>query len=163
MSRATIKDVELAILKAIRDDSALSYVPDAQVQTVSARNVDFATNRIIIHPPAVLVYYPGGTYEPVTTPLKRYRADYRFILLALVRNLRSDEAAKHGGPAPGEKGAYDLLEDLKLLFAGKELALPSPARATTVLARDELIEAERGLFLYELELALRNALWDAVG
>ena len=163
MSKATIKDVEAAILKAVEDDASISaYVKKEQVQTVSERNVNFATEEIIIVAPAVLVMYMGGAYDSQTVQLKKYRAEYRFLLLAVVQNLRSAEAAKFGTDT--QKGAYDLLEDLKQLFAGKQLALPAPARALTRLVGDSLegIGPDRK-FVYGLEIMTTATIWDAAG
>lgn len=160
MSKARIDDLEASILSTISGDAAISaYIPANQVQALSQLNMDFASEQIVILPPAVLVYYEGGSYDPKTLTWKLNVAEERFVLLAVARNLRGAKQAKEGGVGT-ERGAYDILEDLKAVFAGKKL---TPATDVDVFCRLASIGFEgvsaNGSFVYALHIVARG-LWD---
>jgi len=160
MSKARIDDIEAAIIAAIQADAVLAaYIPANQVQTLGERNVDFRNEQIIIAPPAVLVYYTGGTYQPKTNNWKLNLADEPFALFAVARNLRGAKEAKQGGPG-SEKGAYEMLEDLKTLFAGKQLTVATGVNVACRLARTgfEGLGAN-GSMVYRLEIVCQG-IWD---
>jgi len=160
MSKARIDDIEAAIIAAIQADPTLSaYIPANQVQTLSERNVDFRNEQVIILPPAVLVYYLGGNYQPKTNTWKLNLADEPFALLAVARNLRGAKDAKEGGVG-GEKGAYEILEDLKTLFAGKQLTVAVGVNVSCRLvgAAFEGLGAN-GSLVYSLQIICQG-IWD---
>lgn len=158
MGKPRIDDIEAAVIQAIRDDAALAYIADHQVQTLGERNVDFRAEQIIVVPPAVLVFYLGGRYRAQTTELALYDAVEPFLLVAVARNLKGAAEAKRGTTA--EKGAYDIVEDLKSLFAGKKLAVAPGAdvRCELVGVSFEGVN-QANHWAYGLEIHARG-IWD---
>lgn len=59
--------------------------------------------------PAAFVVYDRGEYSHKVSSVQD--RDMVFNVLVVVRNLRGDEAARHG--VAGEKGVYDVLEDVR--------------------------------------------------
>ena len=162
MSKARIDDIEVAIRKAIQDDETItSYVPKHQIQSIGEREIDFKSGEMLVVPPAVLTLYLGGAYEAKNVTETVYHAREPFLLLAVVANLRGVEAAKEGGVSQ-ERGAYDLLEDLKTLFAGKR---PTVATGVDVLIsiRNVGFEGinEQRHYTYTLEI-LADGIWSNV-
>jgi len=151
MSQARIHDVEAAILAALKEAAPTLEVPTANIQTVSSANVDFAREQVIINAPAILLIYLGGSYEPENDTWHLYNARYSFLLQLVVEGLRGGQATREGTPT--EMGAYELIEGLKRIFAGRKLELPEGAAAYCRLMPDEYNGTdERGRFLYSLEI-----------
>lgn len=151
MGKPRIDDIEAAIIAAIQADANMSYIPDVQVQTIGQRTVDFAREQIIVVPPAVLIAYTGANYRAINTPLTGYSIAERFLLIAVAANTRGAGAAKRGSGV--DKGAYDILENLKTLFAGKKLTVDTNQLLWTKLlgVTFEGIN-EAGHFCYGLEI-----------
>lgn len=162
MSKARIDDIEAAIVSTIREDAALSAsLAPSQVQTLEARGIDFDSGQIIVVPPAVLVLYLGGAYEAKNITRTVYEAREPFLLLAVVENLRGPAEAKRGGVG-SERGAYDLIEELKTLFAGKRLTVATGVDVLLSLANVTFEGVNRNHhFIYGLEVTA-SGVWDNV-
>jgi hypothetical protein len=159
MGKPRIDDIEAAIIAAIQDDANMSYIPDDQVQTLSQRTVDFAREQIVVVPPAVLLAYTGGAYLPQNIPLTAYSIAERFLLIAVAANTRGAGEAKRGSGA--DKGVYDILENLKSIFAGRKLTVDIDRAVWTKLVgvTFEGIN-EAGHFCYGLEIEVGAMTWD---
>ncbi len=162
MSKARIHHIEAAILQAVRDDAAITrYVPRHQVQTLDRRGVDFASGQIVVAPPAVLVFYLGGTYQARTVTGKSYAAREPFLLLAVAENLRGTGEAKRGA-MKSEKGAYELIDDLKTLLAGRKLTVASGVDVYCFLSNVSFEGINpNGHYVYGIEVEARGN-WDNV-
>ncbi|HIE9900511.1 TPA: DUF1834 family protein [Klebsiella pneumoniae] len=75
--------------------------------------------------PGVWVTFGGiqGT-ELLGTTRNKWRDTGRFVVIAGARNVRSDESTRHGGPAFGEVGTYQLVYAIRRLLARQDLGLP---------------------------------------
>ena len=162
MSKARIDDIEQAIIDAINGDTNLAYVSKGQVQTLDQRGIDFSSGQIVVLPPAVLVLYLGGTYSSRNINNSHYTALEPFLLLAVTANLRGAAEAKRGG-IDSEKGAYDLVEDLKTLFGGKKLTVATGVDVYCSLSNVsfEGINPTRH-FVYGLEITVKGE-WNNNG
>ena len=160
MSKARIDDIEAAIVSTVQSDRTIaSYVPRRQVQTLEARGVDFESGQIIVVPPAVLILYLGGNYEGKNITQTVYEAREPFLLLAVVENLRGAAEAKRGGVGQ-ERGAYELIEDLKTLVAGKRLTVATGVDVLLALQNVTFEGVNRNQhFIYGLEVEARGV-WD---
>lgn len=153
MGKPRIDELEQAILDAIKADAALAaYVKPEQVQTLSRQGFDFASEQFVLAPPAVLVFYAGGPHEDRNIKGDQYRHCASFILMAVAANLRGAGEARRGFGT--DKGAYDIVDDLRNLFAGKELELPSliGVKPLCFLRSVGFEAAQDGLVVYSLEI-----------
>lgn len=158
MSQPEVGPIEAAIIAAIQASAALSYVPDEQVQPVSERTVDLESVEILVSPPAVLTWYLGGQYDPTTVDAHQYAASERFLLIAVAENLRGTAEARSG--ALGDKGVFEMLADLKDLFAGLKLAIGDTRPITCWLVGTTVEGRTReGYHCYGLEIEFRGP-WD---
>jgi len=112
-----LAEIENAILEAIR--GSFTYLRTCEV--ASARDFDAEGNLIVI-PPAVLVMYGGAEGLAKDVRGLSYQANPRWVLLAAASNLRGALEEKQGDAASGDKGVYDILDDLRALLAGKLLS-----------------------------------------
>lgn len=69
--------------------------------------------------PAVYVVYQGGPFT-LTTGDTQYENTI-FSLIAVARNVRSDESARHG--KDGVKGVYEILNDIRKYITNNNLGL----------------------------------------
>jgi len=69
--------------------------------------------------PAVYVVYQGGPFT-LTTGDTQY-ADTVFSLIAVARNVRADESARHG--RDGVVGVYEILDDIRQYMTNNDLGL----------------------------------------
>ena len=161
MGNPTIAAIEDALIAAIRQADALAYVPDPQVQTLSLRGVDFDQEAIIVIPPAVLVAYVGGGYEPHDNTLHKHVVRHRFLLIAVAENLRGNRQAKEGDEL-GTPGAYGILDDLADLFAGRRIEFAGARRTYCRLAGTSFEGINpNGHFAYGLEIEV-HGVWDNI-
>ncbi|HCJ2455789.1 TPA: phage protein Gp37, partial [Klebsiella pneumoniae] len=74
--------------------------------------------------PGVWVTFGGiqGS-ELLSTAGNKWRDTGRFVVIAGARSVRSDEATRHGGPAFGEIGTYQLVYAIRRLLARQDLGL----------------------------------------
>lgn len=160
MGKPRIDELEQAVIDAIKADATLSgYLKT--VAALSRSNLDFSTERFIGVPPMVLVFYAGGEHESRNVVANAYRHPARFTLYAAASNLRSDDAGRRG--ALGEKGCYDLLDDLRQLFAGTELTLPSNSgvKPYATLGAVAPAQIQDDMAVYSMEIHVM-AHWDKI-
>jgi phage gp37-like protein len=106
-----LAEIENAIIELVKTN--LAYLA-GNVQVATQENFDSEGNIIAI-PPAVLVIYAGAEGSPADVRGLTYGAKFRWLVAAGASNLRGPLEAKQGDAAAGEKGAYDLLDDLRAL------------------------------------------------
>lgn len=162
MGKPRIDDIEEAIIAAIQNASTMSYVQDEQVQTFAQRTIDFQNEQLIVNPPAVIVHYLGGRYVPEEVTKHRHSIAERWILVAVALNLRGSEEARLGG-VDGETGVYEILEDLKAIFAGLKLTVDTDKNVYCHLVGTTFEGiASDGAFAYGLEIEVGGTTWDNV-
>lgn len=163
MGKPRIDEIEQALIDAINADATISgYIKSNQVHILSERTLNFESGQLVVVPPAILIFYAGGAHESLEATKTLYRHRGRYFLIAAAQNLRGAKEAKLGGVG-SEKGAYDVIEDLRLLFAGKELSLPSSTGVKPIcILGDVAFEGtQRDLVAYSLELVV-DSHWDKV-
>jgi len=150
-----LAEIEDALLDALRTAPVLSYL--RTVEPVSERSFDFARGDFIVVPPAVLSFFLAGPLRSRDLTARTYDYNPRLLLFAVARNLRGVAEEKLGGPAAGEIGAYQLLDDLKAALAGLRLTLASGGFQPQVELAAEQLEAFTPNFsVYSLEVAVRG-------
>jgi len=103
----TIEQIEDAIIDTLKADGTLaSYVKT--FDRLPWERADEA-EALVKRYPALLVAYAGGDDDSGLTAVCDHKG--RFAVWCCARNLRSPSAAARG-PAAGEKGVYDLLNDV---------------------------------------------------
>src|SRR3990172_8819120 len=89
MAKPRLDDIEDAIIAAINADATLSaYIKSNQVQALGERGVDFARQQIVVAPPAILLFYTGGSHRARNINLTGYEHEGRWALSAVAGNLR---------------------------------------------------------------------------
>ncbi|MDY4388567.1 MULTISPECIES: DUF1834 family protein [Pectobacterium] len=73
--------------------------------------------------PAVWVTFGGvqGT-KNANVGKRKYEVTGRFVVIVGERSVRSEEASRHGGPHIGEVGTYRMVEAVRRLLSGQDLA-----------------------------------------
>lgn len=123
MSKPRIKDIQIAVVNAIKDSTALSWIPDDQIQEASDRNIDFINQEIIVTAPAVIVLYTGAGYQARNTNKTKYDIYEKFLLIAVAENRRGIAESLQGSDIPNEYGVLEIIEGLKDAFAGVRLTV----------------------------------------
>lgn len=94
-----------------------------EVRTYSGE-LDGEPARVARQLPAVWVTFGGITgSELLTTARNKWRDKARFVVIVATRNVRSDEATRHGGAAQDEVGSYDLIYAVRRLLARQDIGL----------------------------------------
>ena len=103
----TVEDIEDAIVSTLKADTIL----DNYVRTIDRLPWERADelDKLVKLYPALLVAYAGGKDDSSTSDIVYHVG--RFVVLCCAKNLRSPSAALRG-PESGEKGVYDLLQDV---------------------------------------------------
>ena len=158
MSKARIDDIETAVIAYIALDTLMNGV---QVEGISANNADFAAERLIVTPPAVLVHYAGGNPQAGTADWHLYSVEERFTLYIVASALRDSASARQG--VATERGAYQMIEDLRTIFAGRQLFLQSGGGpAWCRFAESRFLEFdEQGNAIYALDVIVKG-IWEGV-
>ena len=160
MGKPRIDEIEQAIIDAITNDPTMKGYIKGKVQTLSERNTDFSREQFIVNPPQVLVFLSGGSHSQDTIEGTMYRNPLTFLLVALARNMRGPDAARRGSGS--DVGTYDILDDLRTLFAGKILTLATLGSANApicLLGAINFESAQKNQMAYSLEIIV-NADWD---
>lgn len=162
MARPTIAELEQAVIDAVKADQTIQGYLQARVETLSERVFDWKTQSFVARLPLVAVFYAGGSYRQREVTGRLYTQDCSVILVAAAENLRGPAEARRGfGSKPG---CLDIIEDLRRLFAGKELTLASNTGVKPVcfLGSDQPELTRAGQAAWSLELRVQ-AHWDAAG
>ncbi|MGK3122911.1 DUF1834 family protein [Candidatus Pantoea formicae] len=87
--------------------------------------LDGEAANVIRQLPAVWVTFGGiqGS-ELLSTARNKWRDRARFVVIVGTRNVRSDEASRHGGAAHSEVGSYPLVYAVRRLLGRQDLGLP---------------------------------------
>ncbi|MCE5334267.1 MAG: DUF1834 family protein [Desulfobacteraceae bacterium] len=93
-------------------------------------------------PAAFLVYKRGAYSQQLSGALDR---DMVFGVIVAVRNLKGDSAVRHG--AAGEKGVYDVLEDVLNSLSGQACGM---AIDPLLPVSEEALTGRRDFALYEI-------------
>ena len=157
MTRPGIDLIEAKLILALQGSTDLSTIPDTQIMSVD-RGVDFDKWEVVIAPPAILVQYDGGGYEPKNTDDSAYRIVERFTLVAVGAALSGIGAAK--------QGVYDILEDLKVaIVANRKLSLAADKsiflRLVGIVVFDNLFYSF-GCAAYGLTIEAYGSTWDYI-
>lgn len=107
--------------------------------------------------PAAWVTFGGVLKTENTNVTKRkYTTHGRFVVIVGDRNLRSENAARLGGPGFGEVGTYRLVAAVRRLLSGQDMALPIkhliPGRVRT-LFNTQVEKAALSVFACEFDTA----------
>lgn len=105
--------------------------------------------------PAVwVVFNTEATPKPIGTANDKWRVDTSFLVMAATRNLRGEKFTRHGVNASIEVGAYQIIEDLRLLLLGQDLNLdiarftPGPVKS---VFNKKLLNQTMAVFAMELK------------
>jgi len=121
MGKPRIGDIEAAIIALLQTSATLSYIVDAQIRPADG-GIDYENLEIVLGDLGILVQYDGGDYKATNHNQTAYAVDERFTLIVVAQNLRGAAAARTG--VAGEKGVYDILEDLKaVIVIGRKLTV----------------------------------------
>jgi len=131
-----LAEIENAILDLVKAN--LPYLNDNAL-TASTRDFD-EDGSIVAAPPAVLAVFTGSAISPAS--VRGLASNYapRWIMLAGASNLRGSMEEKQGDPAGGEKGVYDILDDLRALLGGRKLEFESGGQGVVYLRGEELAQ-----------------------
>jgi phage gp37-like protein len=118
----TIGAIENAILARVRAASE-SGVLGYRLRTVTTYQGEFEEQMIaelVAQFPAAWVVFAG---EEPAEKIGRgvWKCRPTFVVVAGARNLRNEQARRHG--APGEPGSYQILQDLRALLIDQDLGL----------------------------------------
>jgi phage gp37-like protein len=134
-----LAEIENAILDLVKAN--LPYLNDMAVPVADEHFDDL--DNIIAPVPAVLAAFTGSEIMPAT--VRGLANDYAPIwkLAAGASNLRGSAEEKQGDPAGGEKGVYDILDDLRALLGGRKLEFESGGVGVVYLRGEELAQFSR--------------------
>lgn len=110
----TIEQAIITRLMALSASGALGYSL-RQIKTYGGELKDQSARAKIADFPSLWLAFEGGRFDQPMNASDR--STLRFVLLVGTRNLRNEQAARHGGAA-GEVGAYQILMDMAGLLAG---------------------------------------------
>lgn len=107
--------------------------------------------------PAAWVTFGGiQKTENVNLTKRKYKSFGRFVVIVGDRNLRSENAARLGGPGVGEVGTYRLVTAVRRLLSGQDMTLPIqhliPGRVRT-LFNTKVEAAALSVFACEFDTA----------
>jgi hypothetical protein len=110
MGKPRIGDIETAIIQLLQRADDLYYIADEQIRPADG-GIDYENLEIVLGDLGILVQYDGGAYKSHGHDKSGYEIEERWTLIAVAQNLRGSAEAKIG--IAGEKGVYDILEDVK--------------------------------------------------
>lgn len=123
-----IADIETAMLDAIKA-ADFGY----QLGTVAGycgeldgneQGGDQFMGQMALKFPVVWVIFNGDDkVTPVGTANDRWRVDAGFLVIVVARNVRGQQFTRHSANADQEVGAYQIIEDLRLLLLGQDFDL----------------------------------------
>lgn len=113
----TITEIEQAIISRLRDQIAYLRTVGSIAEFL-ADDIDSIEEYAPLCPAAFVVYDHGDFNHKMSGVQDR---EMIFNVLVVVRNLRGDSAARHG--AAGEKGVYDVLEDVRSALSDQACGL----------------------------------------
>ncbi|EFG7849503.1 DUF1834 family protein [Shigella sonnei] len=156
-----ISRIELAICERLRRGMG-RMVRDVESY---GGQMDGEPQEIIRQLPAIWVTF-GGIQQTENTNVTRnkYTTHGRFVVIVGDRNLRSEPAARMGGPHADEVGTYRLVHAVRRLLSGQDMDLPIghfvPGRVRT-LFNTQVEAAAMSVFACEfdtkwIEHALEN-------
>ncbi|MBE2895458.1 DUF1834 family protein [Pasteurellaceae bacterium HPA106] len=118
----------------------------------------------LLNLPAVLVTYGGSRFERMGVSARSYRikASDKFIVIVLVRSLRSEKAGRHGGVTEREIGANQLISAVKRLLINQTLGqLVEPIEIAEVRALFNQAPVQNSaLTAYAIEFDIRYSQSD---
>lgn len=162
MGAPSINAIEAALMELVRADATLStYIESRCVGSIES-GVDFDNMEIILDGCGVLFSYDGAAYESRNHDQSAYSVEERWTLIAVAPALRGLEAGKMG--VLGERGVYDILEDLKgTIVKGRKLLLSTGKTVYLELIGSIVIEDlfyRFGLAALGLQIKAKCATWD---
>jgi phage gp37-like protein len=130
-----LAEIEDAILAAVKND--LPYLH--AVETAGTQH--FAQDgSILATPPAVLSVFAGSAISQPSIRGLSNSYNPRFLLLAGASNLRGSAEERKGDATSGDKGVYDILDDLRKSMGGRKLTFASGGGGLVVLHSEELAQ-----------------------
>ncbi len=136
----TIKQIEDAILNALRNSQSLKNMNVRKIETYSGDPEDLV-KQVTLYPTIKVVF--SEEYWDIETQ-STFNRNIKFTLLIGARSLRGTEEVKRK-----EGGIYDILEEVYSILAGKDLGLNITA-IEILLGR--AMYAEKGFFLYGVDI-----------
>lgn len=103
----TVTDVENAIIARLRSEIPYLRTCGSLAEFLASDIEQIEELAPLL--PAAYVVYGGGRFDHKMSGIQDRRMT--FLVVVVVRNLRDNEAVRHG--RAGEKGIYDLLEDVR--------------------------------------------------
>ncbi|WP_155020188.1 DUF1834 family protein, partial [Enterobacter hormaechei] len=114
-----ITDIEKAIVERLRKGMGRM----AKNVRSYGGELDGEPAEVLRQLPAVWVTFGGvQKTEPYSTARQRFVTHGRFVVVVGERSLRSEEAARMGGPHVQEVGTYILVAAVRRLLSGQDMA-----------------------------------------
>jgi phage gp37-like protein len=129
MDFETIEDKMTGTLKAV--------VPYLRTVKTYAGQTEIDVEKLTVRFPAAFVIYRGSSFEWVEG--QNHKETVVFRVLVAARNLKADEATRKGSDAPGDVGAYRMINDVLAALAntdfGLDIDMMRPLNTSLVIAR----------------------------
>ncbi len=141
MTMPTVADVEQAIIGRL--SSELPYVRTlGSISEFLERDLNTIEELAPLCPALFIVYARGKYSQNMSGCQDR---EMIFGVIAAVRNLRGDSAVRHG--AAGEKGIYQVLEDVRAALSGESCGIEMEPLAPI---SEEAVAGGRDFALYQI-------------
>lgn len=154
---AAVENAILARLKAAGDAGALGY----KYATLDSYPADWDAyfKEKTVRAPGAWVVFAGFSHGE-NIGFGGLRVAARFGVVVMAENLRNETATRHGGPAGGEPGSYQLMEDAVTLLHGQDLGLSIDSLKVEAchFVRTQEIIRERKVSMLALELSTAMSL-----
>jgi phage gp37-like protein len=140
----TIATIEDAIIAQLKDE--ISYLKTCD--SIDEFQVDDVAE-LVIRSPAAYVVYKGGEYESLPGGVQdRVMV---FLVIAVAKSARGGDAPRHG--AGGDKGAYDMIEDVRAALSGERCGLAISALLPVL---EECIGTGPDIAIYGIQFRTRE-------
>lgn len=97
----------------------------AEVKTYGGEFDDEDLEAVVRRLPAAWITFGGvKRTEPVSTDRHKWRAEAIFVVMVGARNVRNEQASRHGGPAQIEVGTNLLISAVRYLLNQQDMGLP---------------------------------------
>lgn len=141
-----ITEIESAIIARL--NAEIPYLRACgPVAEFLARDMENIQEMALICPAAFVVYSGARFGHKISGVQDR---EMVFSVLAVVRNLRKDGAVLHG--AAGEKGVYDLLEDIRAALTDQNCGI---AMDPLLPESEQAVIGSRDFAIFEIEFRTR--------
>jgi len=150
-----LAEIEDALIAAIKT-AQLGYV----LGTVASYGGELADNEnslglLVRQFPAVWITFNGDDkVAALGTAKDKWKVDVTFMLLVATTNKRGEKFTRHTAHAGSEVGAYQIIEDMRLLLLNQDLGLaierfkPGPVKS---LFNKKLLHQAMAIFSIELK------------